>query len=82
MQTIEALVVRAGGCQPGDITGAQTRREAALREQRDALARAQTAFQEAQLGEGEDRAKRPRPLPPRSLAPRTTWAVSARCASR
>jgi hypothetical protein len=53
VQTVEAMLVRAGGAQAGDITGALARREKELRQKQQTVARAQTAFQEAQTRESD-----------------------------
>jgi TIR domain len=53
VQTIEDLVVKAGGAKPGAFTGALALREAAVRDGQAAVAQAQTAFQEAQAREAD-----------------------------
>jgi hypothetical protein len=53
VQTIEALVVRAGGARPGDITGAMVRRDEDLHAKKQGLAKAQESFQEAQAHHGD-----------------------------
>lgn len=53
VQTIESLVVRAGGAEAGDITGALARREGEMRKKQQAVAEAQDAFQSAQERDGE-----------------------------
>ena len=53
VQTIEALVVRAGDARPGDITGAMVRRDEDVRAKQQGLAKAQESFQESQARHGD-----------------------------
>jgi len=53
VQTIEAMTVRAGAAQPGQIVGALRQREQEFRDKLDALRQAQEAFQDAQSLEAE-----------------------------
>jgi TPR repeat protein len=53
VQTVEAMLVRAGGAQPGEISEALARREREVRLKQQAVARAQAAFQDAQNRESD-----------------------------
>lgn len=53
VQTIEPLIVNAGGAAPGEITGALTRRDHALRLAQGAVDEAEHEFQEAQARDAD-----------------------------
>jgi hypothetical protein len=53
VQTIEPLIVRAGGAAAGEITGALARRDHALRQAQLAIGEAEHAFQDARAHETE-----------------------------
>lgn len=51
--TVEEMLVASGSVEAGEITGALAKREADLRQRREAVAAAQDAFQDAQAREGD-----------------------------
>ena len=53
VQTVEPLIVKAGGAKPGEITGALARRDRALRLAQATIEEAEHAFQDAQIRETE-----------------------------
>jgi hypothetical protein len=53
VQTVEALMVKAGGAKPGQIMSALAQRDHALRQAQDSIGEAEQAFQDAQTREAQ-----------------------------